>query len=51
MKGVSIRHDPLYATFILLGIIGMFKPYPTLADSGLFLSSLVLFPEVYPCKS
>jgi hypothetical protein len=27
----------------------MFKPYPTLADSGLFLSSLVLFPEVYPC--
>jgi hypothetical protein len=29
----------------------MLKPYPTLADAGLFLSSLALFPEVYPCSS
>lgn len=29
----------------------MFKPYPTLADSGVFLSSLALFPEVYPRAS
>jgi phosphatidylinositol glycan class U len=42
------RHDPLYAAFVLLGVIGMFKPYPTLADPGLFLSLIALFPETYP---
>ena len=43
------RHDPLYATFLLLGVIGTFKPYPTLSDPGLFLSLISLFPEIYPC--
>jgi hypothetical protein len=43
------RHDPLYATFLLLGILGTFKPYPTLSDPGLFLSLISLFPEVHPC--
>jgi hypothetical protein len=42
------RHDPLYAAFLLLGILGIFKPYPTLSDPGLFLSLIVLFPEIYP---
>jgi hypothetical protein len=44
------RHDPLYAAFLLVGILGTFKAYPTLADTGLFLSMIVLFPEVYPCQ-
>lgn len=43
-----IRHDPLYAAFLLLGVLGIFKPYPTLSDPGLFLSLIVLFPEIYP---
>ena len=43
------RHDPLYASFLLLGILGTFKPYPTLSDPGLFLSFISLFPETYPC--
>ena len=42
------RHDPLYAAFLLLGVLGTFKPYPTLSDPGLFLSLISLFPEVYP---
>ena len=42
------RHDPLYASFLLLGILGTFKPYPTLSDPGLFLSFISLFPETYP---
>lgn len=44
------RYDPLYATFIMLGILGIFKPYPTLSDPGLFLSMIAIFPETYPCK-
>lgn len=47
---IIFRYDPLYATFILLGVLGTFKAYPTLSDPGLFLSSLALFPEVYPCE-
>lgn len=43
------RHDPLYAAFILLGILGTFKPYLTLSDPGLFISMISLFPEIYPC--
>jgi hypothetical protein len=42
------RHDPLFATFILQGIIAMLKSYPTLSDSGLFTAMLALFPELGP---
>ncbi|KAI0048289.1 PIG-U-domain-containing protein [Auriscalpium vulgare] len=45
---IKYQHDPLYATFLLLGIIAIFKPYPTLSDPGLFLSLIALFPETYP---
>lgn len=48
---VQNRHDPFYATFILIGILGMFKPYPTLADAGLFLSMISLFPETHQCEA
>ncbi|TFK44299.1 GPI transamidase subunit PIG-U [Crucibulum laeve] len=45
---IKFQHDALYATFILLGIVGAFKAYPTLSDPGLFLSMISLFPEIYP---
>jgi phosphatidylinositol glycan class U len=44
-----LRHDAMYASFLLVGILGIFKAYLTLADPGLFPSMFVLFPEVYPC--
>ncbi|VDB95986.1 unnamed protein product [Peniophora sp. CBMAI 1063] len=44
---LKFQHDPLYANFLLIGILAIFKPYPTLSDPGLFLSMSVLFPEVY----
>ncbi|KAG8214238.1 hypothetical protein J3R82DRAFT_11046 [Butyriboletus roseoflavus] len=34
--------------FLFVGILGIFKAYLTLADPGLFLSMLVLSPEIYP---
>lgn len=45
---IKFQYDPLYATFVLLGVLGTFKAYPTLSDPGLFLSMISLFPEVYP---
>ncbi|TFK53497.1 PIG-U-domain-containing protein [Heliocybe sulcata] len=45
---LKFQHDPLFASFALLGVLGMFKPYLTLADPGLFLSMYALFPEIYP---
>ncbi|KAK2464185.1 hypothetical protein APHAL10511_003642 [Amanita phalloides] len=44
---IKFQYDPLYATFCLLGILGIFKPYPTLADAGLFTSMIAIFPEIY----
>lgn len=41
------RYDPLYASFIILGILGTFKSYTTLSDPGLFLSMIAIFPEIY----
>ena len=46
-----LRHDILYACFLLLGILSIFKAYPTLSDPGLFLSMLSLFPETFPRTS
>lgn len=43
------RYDPLYAAFLLVGVLSTFKAYPTLSDPGLFLSMIAVFPEIYPC--
>ncbi|OSD07401.1 PIG-U-domain-containing protein [Trametes coccinea BRFM310] len=45
---IKFQHDFLYATFLLLGVQALFKPYPTLSDPGLFLSMFSIFPEIYP---
>ncbi len=45
---INGRHDPLFATFILEGIIATFKSYPTLSDPGLFTAMYALFPELLP---
>ena len=47
---ITHRHDMLYASFVLLGVLALFKPYPTLSDPGLFISLFSLFPEIYPCE-
>ncbi|KZT57739.1 PIG-U-domain-containing protein [Calocera cornea HHB12733] len=44
---LKFQHDPLFAFFLLQGIISTFKSYPTLSDAGLYVSLLGLFPEIY----
>ncbi|KAJ1304638.1 hypothetical protein OPQ81_005779 [Rhizoctonia solani] len=45
---MKFRHDPFYSTFLLLGVSATLKSYPTLADAGLFVSLMSLFPETFP---
>ncbi|KAK0476738.1 GPI transamidase subunit PIG-U [Armillaria novae-zelandiae] len=45
---IKFQYDTLYATFLLVGVLGIFKAYPTLSDPGLFLSMISVFPEIYP---
>ncbi|KZT73926.1 PIG-U-domain-containing protein, partial [Daedalea quercina L-15889] len=45
---IKFQHDMLYACYLLLGVLSIFKAYPTLSDPGLFLSMLSLFPETFP---
>ncbi|ESK93854.1 cell division cycle protein 91 [Moniliophthora roreri MCA 2997] len=45
---IKFQHDPLYAAFLLFGVLGTFKAYPTLSDPGLFITLHAIFPEIYP---
>jgi len=45
---IKFQYDPLYAAFLLIGVLGTFKAYSTLSDPGLFLSMIAIFPEVHP---
>ncbi|KAF7314486.1 hypothetical protein MKEN_00921600 [Mycena kentingensis (nom. inval.)] len=45
---IKFQYDPLYAAFILVGVLGTFKAYPTMADPGLFISMFAIFPELFP---
>ncbi|KAI2622474.1 PIG-U-domain-containing protein [Hypoxylon sp. NC1633] len=45
---IRIRPQPLAVLTILLGIFAIFKPYPSIADTNLFLAMLPLFRYVFP---
>lgn len=45
---IRIRSQPLAAIVILLGLLAVFKPYPSVADTSLFLGLLPLFRHVFP---
>ena len=45
---IRIRSQPLAAIVILLGLLAVFKPYPSVADTSLFLGLLPLFRHVSP---
>jgi phosphatidylinositol glycan class U len=51
--GLSIRfqNQPLFAIVTLLGIIAIFQPYPSIADTSLFLGVVPLYRHLFPRKS
>ncbi|KAI5859573.1 PIG-U-domain-containing protein [Durotheca rogersii] len=45
---IRLRAQPLAVLTLLLGIFAIFKPYPSIADTNLFLAMVPLFKHVFP---
>ena len=45
---VRLRTQPLAVLTVLLGTFSIFKPYPSISDTSLFLGMLPLFRHVFP---
>jgi phosphatidylinositol glycan class U len=47
---VRLKNQPLFVVTSLLGIIAVFQPYPSIADSALFLGVLPVFKHLFSRK-
>jgi phosphatidylinositol glycan class U len=47
---IRIRKQPLFVATALLGIMAVFQPYPSIADSALFLGMVPLYRHVFSRK-
>lgn len=45
---IRLRRQPLFVITTLLGIFAIFKPYPSISDTSLFLAVLPLYRHVFP---
>ncbi|PHH83978.1 hypothetical protein CDD83_2689 [Cordyceps sp. RAO-2017] len=45
---IRLRSQPLVVLTLLLGIFAIFKPYPSISDTSLFLAMLPLFWHIFP---
>lgn len=45
---IRLRTQPLAAITVLLGIFSIFKPYPSISDTGFFLAMLPLYRHLFP---
>lgn len=45
---IRLRRQPLFVLTCLLGIFAIFKPYPSISDTSLFLAMLPLYRHVFP---
>lgn len=45
---IRMRQQPLAVVTLLLGLFAIFKPYPSIADTSLFLSLIPCFRHVFP---
>lgn len=47
---IRLRTQPLFVITTLLGIFAIFKPYPSISDTSLYLAMLPLYRHVFPCE-
>lgn len=47
---IRVRKQPLFVITTLLGIFAIFKPYPSISDTSLYLALLPLYSHVFPRK-
>lgn len=45
---IRLRRQPLFVLTMLLGIFAIFKPYPSISDTSLFLALLPLYRHIFP---
>lgn len=45
---IRIRRQPLVVLTLMLGIFAIFKPYPSISDTALFLGMVPLYRHVFP---
>lgn len=45
---IRLRSQPLVVLVLLTGIFAIFKPYPSIGDSGLFLALVPLYRHIFP---
>lgn len=45
---IKLRRQPLFVITTLLGIFAVFKPYPSISDTSLYLAMLPLYRHVFP---
>ncbi|EKD12630.1 uncharacterized protein L3040_005215 [Drepanopeziza brunnea f. sp. 'multigermtubi'] len=45
---IRLRRQPLFVLTILMGIFAIFKPYPSISDTSLFLALLPLYRHIFP---
>ncbi|CAG8979400.1 hypothetical protein HYALB_00010491 [Hymenoscyphus albidus] len=45
---IRLRRQPLFVIITLLGIFAIFKPYPSISDTSLYLAMLPLYRHVFP---
>jgi phosphatidylinositol glycan class U len=48
---IRLRKQPLFATVAMTGIIAVFQPYPSIADTALFLGLVPLYRHIFPRES
>ena len=47
---IKLRRQPLFAITTMLGVFAMFKPYPSVSDTSLYLALIPLYRHVFSCK-
>ena len=45
---IRARRQPLVVLVLLLGVFAVFKPYPSISDTSLFLAAVPLYRHVFP---
>ena len=48
---IKLRKQPLFAIITMLGVFAMFKPYPSVSDTSLYLALIPLYRHVFSRKS
>lgn len=47
---IKLKNHPLFALFMLCGVIAVFKPYTSVGDTALYLAFLPMYSEIMNCE-